>query len=235
MGGLINPKNIVMFGQFSLYKMEGPMSTIKDALLNTQRYKLAATGAGVILCQQRSQHSFRALLSMRTLSVGVGYGITGGGFVENGSIFAQPRGFVIQTAEEAWRESTEENLGFAELFPLEEFLERAQLVSALHVRIDDENGVHGCNYFALTVTDEEWEQAALLAPGPERDGPLIEMWVCFEDVVLHRSEAEIQIRLLLPDGREAHGGFYHQHELRALGQIAWHVQKSRLWQPTASL
>lgn len=207
------------------------MTDVPHNTLNTQRYKLAGTGAGVIICQQRSQHSFRALLSMRALSVGVGYGITGGGFVENQAIMLEKPGFVIETAEEAWRESKEENVGFDELFPLEAFLERAQSIATLHVRIDDDSGVHGTNYYALTVTDEEWERAAALASGPERDGLLIEVWICFERTVLHRRDAEKNIQLTLPDGRVAHGGFYHQHELRALGQIAWHVQQNLLWPP----
>jgi hypothetical protein len=171
---------------------------------------------------------------MRALSVGVGYGITGGGFVENGDIFKKKPGFVIETAEEAWRESCEENLGFGELFPLETFLERVQSVSTLHVRVDDENGVHGTNYYVLTVTDDEWEKAASLAPGPERDGPLIEVWFTFEDVVLHRRDAEQHIDLVLPDGRIAHSGFYHKHELRPLGQIAWHIQQGYLWSPVTA-
>lgn len=196
---------------------------------NTQKYKLAATGAGVIICQRRSDHSFRALLSMRALSVGVGYGITGGGFVENEDIMLEEFGFVVETAKEAWRESHEENIGFDTLFPFEEFLERAQSIATLHVRTDDEGGVHGANYYALTVSDEEWEKAAVLEPGPERNGPLIEVWVCFEQTVLHRRDAEKHIQLMLPDGRVAQGGFYHRHELRALGQIAWHVQQGLLW------
>jgi hypothetical protein len=57
--------------------------------LNTQEYKLAATGAGVIVCQQLDRYRFRALLSMRDASVGKGIGITGGGFVENGDIFTR--------------------------------------------------------------------------------------------------------------------------------------------------
>ncbi len=207
------------------------MTDVPHNALNTQRYKLAGTGAGVIICQQRSHHSFRALLSMRALSVGVGYGITGGGFVENQAIMLEKPGFVIETAEEAWRESKEENVGFDELFPLEAFLERAQSIATLHVRVDDDSGVHGTNYYALTVTDEEWERAAALASGPERDGLLIEVWLCFERTVLHRRDAEKNIQLTLPDGRVAHGGFYHQHELRALGQIAWHVQQGLLWPP----
>ena len=57
---------------------------------NTTKYRLTANGAGIVVCQQRSKHSFRALLSMRSRVVGVGYGITGGGFVELQNIFEQP-------------------------------------------------------------------------------------------------------------------------------------------------
>lgn len=40
---------------------------------NTTKYRLGASGAGIIVCQERSKHSFRALLSMRSRMVGVGY------------------------------------------------------------------------------------------------------------------------------------------------------------------
>lgn len=198
---------------------------------NTKKYRLAANGAGIVVCQQRSTHSFRALLSMRSRVVGVGYGITGGGFVELKDIFKQPVGYVTQTAEEAYRESFEENLGFKELISLEDFLERAQSISTFHVRVNDLSCIHGTNYYALTVTDEEWDLIAALPGSNEREGALIEVWGDFIDTVLHRNNAHEQLSLLLPDGRPAYGGFYHKHEELVFGQIAWHVQQGYLWKP----
>lgn len=210
------------------------MSTSETVeLLNTQEFKLAASGAGVIVCQQRSKHSFRALLSTRAKSVGLGLGITGGGFVEINDIFAKQPGYVIETVVEAWREATEENDGFAELFPLDDFLDRAQSIATMHARTSDVNGVHGTNFYALTVTDEEWERAAALKPGPERHGPLMEVWVEFTDKVIHRCQPEVGITLRMDDGKECQSGFYHLHEKRALAHIAWHVQQGLLWAPPA--
>ena len=198
---------------------------------NTTKYRLTANGAGIVVCQQRSKHSFRVVLSMRSRLVGVGYGITGGGFVELQNIFEQPVGYVTQTAEEAYRESFEENLGFKAIISLEDFLERAQSICTLHVRVDDLSGTHGTNYYALTVTDEEWDLIAALPGSNERDGPLIEVWGDFTDKVLHRNNAHEQLSLLLPDGRPAYGGFYHKHEEHVFGQIAWHIQQGYLWKP----
>jgi hypothetical protein len=198
---------------------------------NTQKYRLAATGAGMIVCQERSRHTFRALLAMRARVVGVGYGITGGGFVEQADIFSKPFGFVRLTAEEAWRETVEENPGFESIISLEDFLERAQSISSLHVRVNDDCGIHGANYYALTVTDEEWDLIAVLPASAERDGQLIEVYVDFTNKVLHRHDSEKHITLMLPDGRAACGGFYHKHEMHSLGQIAWHIQQGFLWKP----
>ena len=204
---------------------------MSNETLNTQEFKLAASGAGIIVCQRRSTHSFRALLSTRAASVGLGLGITGGGFVEIAEIFSQKHGYIIDTAEEAWREATEENVDFEKLFPLDEYLERVQSVSTMHVRVNDVNGVHGTNFYALTVTDEEWEKALALPPGDERFGPLMEIWVDFTDKVVHRNRPEEAITLYMDDGKEVESGFYHQHELRALGHIAWHIQQGYLWAP----
>jgi hypothetical protein len=221
-------KNIVMF-QRVLHKKETEMSEI--APLNTQFYKLAATGAGLIVCQMRSKHSFRALLSNRQPIVGMGLGITGGGFVENGDIFKMKPGSIVETVIEAWRETREENLGFDNVFTADELVERAQPIASMHIRIDDVNGVHGTNFYALSVTDEEWDSIASLPPGPERHGPLFEVWVDFNDKVIRRLEPEVGLTLRLDDGKVCEGGFYHKHELRALGMIAWHIQEGYLWSP----
>jgi hypothetical protein len=209
------------------------MTEASETGLNTQKYKLAATGAGVIICQQMNHCAFRALLAMRSSTVGSGFGITGGGFVENGEIFLKQKpGFIIETAAEAWRETNEENPGFEEIIPLDNFLNRVQSISTLHVRVDDENGVHGTNFYAITVTDAEWEAIAALGGSDEREGALIEAWCEFYGLTLRRQDPETGIRLADPNGAYLRGEFYHKHELRALGQIAWHVQHGRLWQPT---
>ena len=198
--------------------------------LNTQLYKLAATGAGVIVCQPISPTSFRSLLSRRAAQVGSGFGITGGGFVENGAIYAKSPGFMVETAAEAWRETVEENPGFEMIIPLNEFIERAQSIATLHVRVDDENGVHGTNYFALTVTDIEWNLVAQLRAGVERQGELIEVICSFDLAPFLRVDAQRHISLYEKlSGPLSFDAFFHQHEVPALAQIAWHLQKGRLW------
>ncbi len=210
------------------------MTEVSETGLNTQKYKLAGTGAGVIICQQMSPNAFRALLSMRSSTVGLGLGITGGGFVENGAIFLKRKpGYIIETAAEAWRETREENRGFGKVIPRKKFIERGQPISSLHVRVDDENGVHGTNFFALTVNDDEWSAIAMLKGSRERKGPLLEVLVDFQSATLERLKPEKKIRLWNPDGKLLRGAFYHKHELRALGQIAWHVQQGLLWAPPA--
>jgi hypothetical protein len=208
------------------------MGEVPKTELNTQLYKLAGTGAGVIVCQKKSRNGFRSLLSMRTSLVGIGLGITGGGFVENGAIFLYEKpGYIIETAAEAWRETREENPGFEEIVPLNEFVDRAQSISTLHVRVDDENGVHSANFYALTVTDDEWNAIALLKGNDERDGMLIEVWCEFYGRTLYRQNAGASVRLATADGLTLKSDFYHKHELLALGQIAWHVQQGFLWDP----
>ena len=198
--------------------------------LNTQLYKLAATGAGVIVCQPISPTSFRSLLSRRAAQVGSGFGITGGGFVENGAIYAKSPGFMVETVAEAWRETVEENPGFEIVFPLDVFIERAQSIATLHVRVDDENGVHGTNYFVLTVTDIEWNRVAQLRAGEEREGELLEVVCNFDSMPFLRVDAQRHISLYEKlSGPLSFDAFFHQHEVRALAQIAWHVQKGRLW------
>ena len=204
-----------------------------DAPQKEAAYMYAANGAGIIVCQMRSKHSFRALLSNRMPSVGMGLGITGGGYVEIKTVFAKPVGTIAETALDAQRETWEENLGFEALFSEEELLERAQPIASLLVRTNDINKVHSTNYYALAVTDEEWDRVATLPPGPERHGPLFEVWVDFTDQVIHRTTPEVALTLMLDDGKVCEGGFYHKHELRALGMIAWHIQQGYLWSPPA--
>jgi hypothetical protein len=170
-------------------------------------------------------------LSIRAASVGPGLGITGGGFVEIGDIFAKPVGYLIETAAEAWRETKEENKNFERVFPLRTFLERAQSIATMHIRVNDGNGVHGTNFFALTVTDAEWDAVAALEPGEERDGSLKEIW-CNTIGPVSRLNPEECINLSLPDGSVCPYDFYHKHERRAFGHIAWHVQHGRLWPST---
>jgi hypothetical protein len=199
-----------------------------------KKYAYAANGAGIIVCQQRSRNTFRALLSNRMPVVGMGLGITGGGFVEVAEMLGKPVGTIAETALDARRESHEENIGFYDVFDEQELLERAQPIASLLVRTDDINKVHATNYYALSVTHDEWERVAALPPGPERHGPLFEVWVDFTDKVIRRLEPEVGLTLMLDDGKICEGGFYHQHELRALGMIAWHIQTGRLWAPPAS-
>jgi hypothetical protein len=196
-----------------------------------EKYAYAANGAGIIVCQQRSKHSFRALLSNRMPVVGMGLGITGGGFVEVAKMLKRPVGTIAETVLDARRESHEENKGFYRLFTIDMILERAQPIASLLVRTGDINKVHATNYYALTVTDKEWDRVAALPPGPERHGPLFEVWVDFTDKVIRRREPEVGLTLMLDDGKICEGGFYHKHELRALGMIAWHIQQGRLWAP----
>lgn len=200
-----------------------------QASATEETYMYAANGAGIIVCQQRSKHSFRALLSNRMPSVGMGLGITGGGYVDIVNVFEKPVGSIAETALDAQRESYEENLGFEQLFTEEELLCRAQPVASLLVRTADINKVHATNYYALAVTEEEWDKVAALPPGPERHGPLFEVWVDFTDQVIHRVTPEDGLTLRLDDGKICEGGFYHKHELRALGMIAWHIQQGYLW------
>jgi hypothetical protein len=196
---------------------------------NTQRYKLAATGAGVILYRVVDEVTLELLLSVRSAVVGEGYGITGGGFVENGDIAKMPKRTIVETVDEAWRENTEENEGFEKLFPLELFRARAQGVASLHVNTGDESVVHGTNFYAVRVTEAEWEEAVHLAGSDERSGALRQVAMKITLPELSRTEPEQGIQLSVDGTAIPTTAFYHQHEYRAIAMIAWHHQTGKLW------
>lgn len=201
-----------------------------------KKWQLIATGAGVIVYQPLSKRVMRVLLSVRTKNVGQGYGITGGGFVEAVAVDALPIGSIVQTADDAHREASEENKGFASVISVEDFLERAQPVGTFHVRTADANRVHGVTMYALRVADdEEWMHFAALEPGVdmdgkvERDGPLLECIVEWtSDITRRTPEATITMTHL--DGALIQvSEFFHGHEVHAIATIAWNAEMGRLW------
>jgi hypothetical protein len=204
-------------------------------LLNPQGWKLAASGAGVIVFQPLD-NCLRVLLSLRADNVGYGHGITGGGFVECKDIDKAKVGTVVQTADEAYREAREENAGFEKVIDIDSFLERAQLVSSIHARIADENRVHCANMFALRANGSEWKQFAALPPGvdesgkEERSGPLLEYFVRWGDAVVDRRNPERYVTITDTNGRIlTMTDFFHPHEFHAIAAIAWHKQNGKLW------
>lgn len=191
-------------------------------MLNAQTYKLAAPGCGVIVYRRDENGGITVLLSRRSASVGKGYGITGGGFVECGDLMAKPLGTISENVDEAYREAKEENPGFENIISLAAFRERCQPLAGFTVRTADSSGVHACNYYGLRVTDAEWEAIRQLPPSDERNGDLV-------------PTALIWLRTIKRDKPEDHivlngaRDFFHQHELRAFGMLAWLAANNRLW------
>ena len=203
-------------------------------LLNQQQWKMAASGAGAIVCQPRKK-GLRVLLSERAANVGQGRGITGGGFVECGDVLTKKVGTVIQTADEAFRECCQENGGFEKVISKDAFLERAQSVSSIHARTDDLNEVHAATMYALVVNKREWKQFAALPPGVdehgkiEREGPLLEYFVRWYGTI-DRREPERYVSISDPSGRVLYTtDVFHPHEFHAIAMIAWHLQNGKLW------
>jgi hypothetical protein len=237
-------KDIVMFGQVLLLKKGNPTMSHQcptcgldeSTLLNPLHWKLAASGAGVIVYQVLAANCLRVLLSRRASNVGVGLGITGGGFVECLAIDKSPVGTVVQTSDEAHREGREENAGFETVVSEDEFLERAQPIATLHVRTADENRVHGVTMFALRARDDaEWNAFAALPPGVdehgrlERDGELLSYTLEWYPVISRR-EPELSIMLTSTDGVMAEAeDFFHRHEFHAIASIAWYAHNNKLW------
>ncbi|MEK7639273.1 MAG: hypothetical protein AAB388_03890 [Patescibacteria group bacterium] len=198
--------------------------------LNRQDQKLAASGAGVIVFNQKDDY-IKVLLARRSKKVGAGLGITGGGFAQCDEIDQQPVGTIIYTADEAYRETCEENAGFAEIISADDFLERAQPVTLIHVRVADDNRVHVASFFALRVTDIEWDAMKQLRPGgdDERAGPLLESLVRWDQNITRR-QPERYVSIELVTGEVVGmADFWHKHEVRAIASIAWHAQHKRLW------
>jgi len=185
--------------------------------LNHQMFKMAAPGCGVI-CFRPSPaepNALEVILSERATSVGAGLGITGGGFVECGAIFAEKAGFVSLSVDEAYRECCEENLGFERVISLAAFRERAQLVASFCVRTGDANGVHACTYFALCLHDDEWQAVLKLAPSAERNGSLKVAKLSW-----------VKNKLIELEGAER---FFHKHELKAFEAMAQLDMRGKLF------
>lgn len=195
---------------------------------NTQLYKLVGSGAGVIVYQVLGTRKIRLLLSMRSGKVGVGYGITGGGYIEAAAIALLPLRTIIETATEAFREAFEENIGFSNVISLPVFLNRAQTVATLHVHTGDESVVHATSFSAFGVNDDEWNALAALKGSDERSGALREVVMTFDEG-LSRESPEAGVALSFSGVLIPVSAFYHQHELRAIAMIAWHHQQGKLW------
>lgn len=191
-------------------------------MLNTQTHKLAAPGCGVIVYRRDENGSIIVLLSKRSAKVGVGYGITGGGFVECGSLMAKSIGTILESADEAYREALEENLGFGDIISLAQFRERAQPLASFAVHTADSNGVHACTYFGLAVSKAEWDAMTALPPSDERDGDLVPALLIWTRNI-NRTKPEDHIVL------HGAGDFFHAHEQRAFGMLAWLASRNRLW------
>gem|GEM_PF-1529075 len=201
-------------------------------LLNTNKYKLAAAGTGLIVFREMVPSRLQFLLSMRAAIVGQGLGITGGGHVECGEVADLPTHTVIETALEAYRESKEENPGFDKLFDEDTFLERIQPVAQFMVSTDDVNEVHSTNFSALRVSDSEWDQIAVLPESEERVGMLrwVDGYIPETGQVSRRyPEKAVKLHDIADDVWLSAENFFHQHELRAIAMIGYLHQKNRLW------
>ncbi len=193
-------------------------------------FKLAAPGAGAMVFQELDSNTFRVLLAMRTALVGLGLGITGGGFIECGAIDALQVDTIIQTADEAYRELCQENLGFENVVDIDTFLLHAQPIALVHARTNDVNRVHSVNMYGFRANDSQWNRIAALEPGldKERTGPLLEHIVRWKGKI-DRREPERFVTIEDARGRflERHD-FHHKHEMHTVASIAWHAQNGRL-------
>jgi hypothetical protein len=203
--------------------------------INHQKFKLAAAGTGIIACaapkgKWRKSSSLKVLLAMRDASVGEGFGITGGGFVECAAVDSMPVGSVVDIAADAYRENDEETKRFFEFITQGAFLDRVQGITNVAVRTNDLNRVHACMFYALALTKAEWKKLKTLPPGPERKGPFIPATMSWSPEI-NRSEPERYITLVDHHGENVMDRFFHKHELRAFGLLAWHAEKGKLWHP----
>ena len=210
-----------------------PHCDLEVPLLNKGLYKLGASGAGIIVFEKLSPTKVRLLLTKRTALVGAGLGITGGGYIELGDIAAMDDFTIVDTAEGAYRENVEENLGFGELFTLESFLEAAQPMAQLQVStpvtVHDKSGVHTTNFYGINSTTQTFEAIADLKGNDERSGDLIETILEIGDTRVSRSFPEMDVHLSINGGKPlVASDFYHRHELRAIASIGWHLQEDYL-------
>jgi hypothetical protein len=203
-----------------------------EVKINHQKFKLCASGTGVIVYQFVGPTCIRILLAMRDKGVGRGHGVTGGGFVECKHIHKSPAGSLFQTADEAHREANEENPGFAEIIPADDFIERAQAISSVHARTDDINEIHAVTMFGLrATTDNEFKRFKNLAAGTEREGSLMEYLMHWDsDIKIDRREPERYVRIVNHEREPViQEDFWHKHEMHTIACIAWHAQNQHLW------
>ena len=183
-------------------------------MLNHQNYKLAAGGAGLIAFTQCDHGSVNVLLSQRDESVGKGWGITGGGFLNLDDFIAQPAGAILPLTHEAYREAVEENPGFENIIPRDEFDSRAFHLTAFAVRTTDQHHVHIVSYYGLELNDDEFSRVKTLPPSEERVGALIATQLSWTQESLRKHNT---LERFYMSGKEK---FYHQHELYAFSALA---------------
>lgn len=200
-----------------------------------------AGGTGFIAFRRvsRKKHSLQLLLSKRTDLANVGYavptsgrfGITGGGFVDCDEVLKLEVGDYEETLFHAYREGHEENKGFESIITERDFFERSQPLPPINVRTSDINRGHICMYNALEViSTDEWDQLRRTPPSSERDGYLQRVSLSWR-VDIERQDPQRFISLIDQEtGFDIEmGDFFHQHELYALGMMAYWEHTGRLW------
>lgn len=185
---------------------------------HTYPYPMSAVGAGTILFQRTGQPN-RLLVgcAARNSRVGEGYGISSGGFAEVAEILAAEVGTVAFIEHEAWREKTEELPGIGKIISQEEYLENAQYLRGLLVRVADANRVHSATYFGLEISEQERLAIEALPPSNETKRPLQ-----FFTLTWPAGQPEKAVL-------EVTGKLFHRHELHAFLALAKLADRGRLW------
>lgn len=216
----------------------------KKKELNAQQYKMAAPGAGALIYLPHFDNNatyngvapniigLSVLISRRTAEVGEGLGIFGGGFFNCNTLIDKPVGTILTVEEEAYREcGIEENPGFTGIMPFNVFEDRAQSLTNFVVRTQetekDQAGVHAPMYLGVRTTVTEFRAIEALPESSERSGALVKAFVDWSPTaIIPRSHPEQYTNV----SHSLSGvDFFHPHEKRAFGMLAWLAQRNKLW------
>lgn len=193
----------------------------------TIRNVLSASGNGIIAWLLSSKpRTLQVLLQHRLQSVGEGFGVTAGGFAENGVLIDAPVGTKAFANAEVLRELHEELPGVNTCLPNDATLRRnLQPLTQFVVSTADPNQYHAVSMFALRLKPSEAADLLENEGDGEESGGLYVAELCWDEDILTAEDPKAHIHFSKGEGEK----FFWAHELEGFAELARLAEAKRLW------
>lgn len=173
-------------------------------------------GGGIFYMRGPKPNSLLVGCAPRAATVGIGNGISFGGYAEVAAILAKAVGKVQMMSTEILREAREELPGINKVIRTKELKRRLVYLTSFMVRTADINQVHNPVYFGIPVTGGEAAKISTLKPGKETRGPIVFTLLEWPPEKPGRSKLHTREKL------------YHKHERLAFKTLAERAENHHL-------